>query len=448
MLETFDAPMTDYGSDDVAMQIQPLSDTWIQGDGTMDDDSFIGFHQVRSSQVHSFRIVSEPFHQSDLNRTSGMDAIQIESTMSMPSFSGLSTPKPTMDELHTEVEMQDDEEQNEYEMEDGEHTDEIQDVEVHDVSHTASSDEFSAPQITFSTSTETSASVHEITAMVAPESDNANISTAEPSNDQTSVLEVSRQGSTEAQYPVESHAAAPAELHSLFDRTEPSSEEHLQQFQEQTDSYHETEELPPQQAEAEEAVTHSNSLAPEQSWQEPTHDPTTDAVNPQFSLSPHSVERESVAEAAPEQEQESKESQAAEGPSVDDGVASHEELPAAGNDPHEVFAGVCIEPPPAVPLDIAFSELNFTLFNRKTTSGRNTPSQEESDSTPEVIVMLHDQPTLFYDPMISVWKALRKEVPSYTSVDLESLELMLTVPSLGLVLCEVCFRLDVALSCH
>lgn len=117
-----------------------------------------------------------------------------------------------------------------------------------------------------------------------------------------------------------------------------------------------------------------------------------------------------------------------------------EEHDSLVQDPHEISEGVYIDPPPAVLLSLPSPDAtDVCLFNAPVRSGSATPSAEASGSQAQThTILLHDYPTLYYEPLSTVFEALRQEGHIYNSVDLNGSELVLDAYDLQLVVPEVC----------
>lgn len=98
------------------------------------------------------------------------------------------------------------------------------------------------------------------------------------------------------------------------------------------------------------------------------------------------------------------------GPPVQDEKAAEQAPVTDGEtvDPLHVWDGVYIDPPPAVLLSIAdLSEPGFALFNQPDVEGEPT---EESHSNQKIYsLLLENRPTLYYEPLSSVFEALRQD---------------------------------------
>ncbi|KAH7910162.1 hypothetical protein BJ138DRAFT_1153488 [Hygrophoropsis aurantiaca] len=97
-------------------------------------------------------------------------------------------------------------------------------------------------------------------------------------------------------------------------------------------------------------------------------------------------------------------------------AASHEEGIAHENpaDPHEISDGVYIEPPPAVLVTLlTANEPEFCLFNQPQSTSQwwiTSKDAEESEVEQKILpLLLQQQPTLYYEPLSSVFDALRQE---------------------------------------
>ena len=108
-------------------------------------------------------------------------------------------------------------------------------------------------------------------------------------------------------------------------------------------------------------------------------------------------------------------------------------------DPHEISDGVYIDPPPAVLLSfsLADDEFELCLFNPPATeSGASTPAAEHRSE--QFKMLLHDKPTLYYEPLTSVFDALRQEPEIARIPDFTNGELVLHAYDLDLSISEVC----------
>ncbi|KAG2366817.1 hypothetical protein BDR07DRAFT_1395197 [Suillus spraguei] len=101
----------------------------------------------------------------------------------------------------------------------------------------------------------------------------------------------------------------------------------------------------------------------------------------------------------------------------------HEEADNA-NDPHEISAGVYIDPPPAVFLSIGSSEVpEYCLFNQPPVErGSRSPSAGASNQQAYAL-LLENRPTLYYEPLSCVFEALRQDevisrIPDYLEGEL------------------------------
>jgi len=105
-------------------------------------------------------------------------------------------------------------------------------------------------------------------------------------------------------------------------------------------------------------------------------------------------------------------------------------------DPHEISEGVYIDPPPPVLLSLSPEEhFTFALFNK--------PVEWNSSLNPPPIdhLLLHQLPTLYYEPLSSVFEALRHEAVIGSTFLLAEGELVLDALDLQLSISEVCVAL-------
>jgi hypothetical protein len=102
-------------------------------------------------------------------------------------------------------------------------------------------------------------------------------------------------------------------------------------------------------------------------------------------------------------------------------------------DPHEISEGVYIDPPPPVLLSLSPEEqFNFALFNKP--AEWNSPPQSPTIDN----LLLHQLPTLYYEPLSSVFEALRHEEVIGSTFLLAEGELVLDAVDLQLSISEVC----------
>ena len=106
----------------------------------------------------------------------------------------------------------------------------------------------------------------------------------------------------------------------------------------------------------------------------------------------------------------------------------------SSGDPHEISEGVYIDPPPPVLLSMAPAEdFHFSFFNDATEWTQNDPSSPN--------VVLQQYPTLYYEPLSSVFEALRQDelAQSISNVIeaeliLDAIDLELSIPEVNLTL--------------
>ncbi|KAI0747957.1 hypothetical protein C8Q80DRAFT_1353850 [Daedaleopsis nitida] len=108
-------------------------------------------------------------------------------------------------------------------------------------------------------------------------------------------------------------------------------------------------------------------------------------------------------------------------------------------DPHEISEGVCIDPPPAVLLSLppSFEYGECSLFNLPTSSVPQSPSSSvKADTGNDLHLLLHDRPTLYYEPLSVVFAALRQEEFVQNMPDRAEVELILDAYDLQLSISE------------
>jgi hypothetical protein len=355
--------------------------------------------------------------------------VPIEASMSLP-FSAISTSNsllPMGEDHAVEIEMEEYIEEPEYDMLDDEHVEEIHDVEVHDLQVATAQPAGTAPQISFSFSNETTTSIAEITSLVTPVPSTSRQSPAliqESSADQPAHPQDNVETSFER---TESSHAAP---------TEPTPDVPAEVSASAIERVHETVELERRDPDA----AHPVEEAPEDDIRAlPDAEPSEQEVlaplleEPQTPLLTSAEELQERVVTAEHVDEVSSEVPLPDSEPHED----HEDAAVEGSNPHEISAGVYIEPPPGVLLEVPSGHPSYSLFNPPSYSGHTTPSDEEANAGDDAIILLHDRPTLFYEPIFSVFEALREEEPFSSSPDLRELELMFSFPSLSLVISEV-----------
>lgn len=99
------------------------------------------------------------------------------------------------------------------------------------------------------------------------------------------------------------------------------------------------------------------------------------------------------------------------------------------NDPHEIYEGVYIDPPPPVLLSVNSEDrFDFSFFNE---------SPEWTPSHPSGAVFLQHLPTLYYEPLSAVFDALHEEEYLQSLFHLPESELVLDAVDLQLTISEV-----------
>ena len=117
---------------------------------------------------------------------------------------------------------------------------------------------------------------------------------------------------------------------------------------------------------------------------------------------------------------------------------SYEGAEQSVSDPHELADGIYIDPPPAVLVSLPSQEATICLFNSLSSSGSSTPVASTSKAVEEdYLILLQEQPTLYYDPLSSIFDALRQEESILNTFDLENCELVLDAYDLQLLVSEV-----------
>ncbi|KAG5649909.1 hypothetical protein H0H81_001529, partial [Sphagnurus paluster] len=112
----------------------------------------------------------------------------------------------------------------------------------------------------------------------------------------------------------------------------------------------------------------------------------------------------------------------------------HDHQPVIACDPHEISEGVYIDPPPAVLISLSSGTPSISLFNAPSQSGSNSQSTDHFDVS-HISVLLSHMPTLYYEPLSSVFEALRQE-DYLLEMDILNGELLLDAYELELVMSE------------
>jgi hypothetical protein len=125
-----------------------------------------------------------------------------------------------------------------------------------------------------------------------------------------------------------------------------------------------------------------------------------------------------------------------------DDLNNHPEVRiGASGDPLEISEGVYIDPPPAVLLSLPSSnDPKICLFNHPhLSSGSTTPSPGGTENTEQTLtLLLHHLPTLYYEPLASVFEALRQEESITQIAGCVDGELVLDAYDLHLAISEAC----------
>lgn len=139
-------------------------------------------------------------------------------------------------------------------------------------------------------------------------------------------------------------------------------------------------------------------------------------------------------------------------------ISEHEHQPelagdetAVDNDPHEISEGIYIDPPPPVLLSLQLSESEHgevSLFNQPSSRvGSQGPEEDHEPSGQEAVpLLLHHRPTLYYEPLVNVFEALRQEEYITQLLELAEGELVLDAYDLQLVISEVSRLIDLIFS--
>jgi hypothetical protein len=113
----------------------------------------------------------------------------------------------------------------------------------------------------------------------------------------------------------------------------------------------------------------------------------------------------------------------------------------SSGDPHEISEGVYIDPPPPVLLSMAPAEnFRFSFFNDATEWTQNDPSSPN--------VVLQQYPTMYYEPLSSVFDALRQDELAQSISSATEAELILDAIDLELSISEVSLRSHLMIGTH
>ncbi|KAF7322683.1 hypothetical protein HMN09_00047100 [Mycena chlorophos] len=161
----------------------------------------------------------------------------------------------------------------------------------------------------------------------------------------------------------------------------------------------------------------------------PVPEPDVHVVVVDFLPDPAAEERAVDVEEVVSQPQQNEEQWSA----VDDEV---EEEQWGSLDGHEISEGVYIDPPPAIFMAFNAPDCpDVCLFNQPTSS--RSPSPGHTDTQHQVFeLLLHQLPTLYYEPLVSVFAALRQEEYLARIPQLAESELILDAYDLQLTISE------------
>jgi hypothetical protein len=116
-------------------------------------------------------------------------------------------------------------------------------------------------------------------------------------------------------------------------------------------------------------------------------------------------------------------------------VEANGEEEASVKDPHEISDGVYIDPPPPVFLSLpSHDDADVYLFNHPSDTDATTSHGTDAR---ERLLLLHELPTLYYEPLSTVFEALRGEEYILTLFELDKVELVLNAFDLHLTVSEV-----------
>jgi len=161
---------------------------------------------------------------------------------------------------------------------------------------------------------------------------------------------------------------------------------------------------------------HAEEVAPEYPPQEPVdyniQQPREDEENASHHLSAHDQEHNNQTDVA------------------------HSPSANTSGDPHEISEGVYIDPPPPVLLSlVSEDQFDHSLFN----DSDESKASSGSDSLTERVFLRH-MPTLYYEPLSSVFEALREDHFIQAHFGTSESELVLEAVDLELTLSEARFR--------
>ncbi|KAF9484714.1 hypothetical protein BDN70DRAFT_989416 [Pholiota conissans] len=382
MLDTYDMQMLDYSGDhDVQMNPSSL-DPWFQDEAKMEEDGPASKHESEGSSKIDTQI------QEKVDATIEVDM------------------EPSMELHNTEYDMLDAEEA---------HNSEIPDIEVYDASHILSPAMFavaSAEGETFREIFDTSivrSTLDEATNVIPVESSNSLLETHPIASKETpSAPHVFPQSYIHESEPKKQPAINVNALESAPDTIEaahePSSEFHTTEFRE------------PSPEDTENSVPDDGHPTVGSSTQD--YLPAVDKVpaHPQIDNNVESDNAQLI----------NIHDANAPGTVSGDNVSS--------GDPHEISEGVYIDPPPPVLLSLGADEgFDFSLFNEPSW---NEGIQQDVEVKRIEHIFLHHLPTLYYEPLFTVFEALRHEEFLQSLFSLSEAELILEAVDLQLTLSE------------
>ncbi|KAF9052729.1 hypothetical protein BJ165DRAFT_1400142 [Panaeolus papilionaceus] len=402
MLESYDMQMHDYPTD-IDIQMHPSSsDQWFHDEAKMEEDLP---HRTDPSMKAD---------QYDLDKTDFPIEVEMDSSLDP--------------DAHV----------NEYEMLDGEFmhesgSTELVDVEVLDASLVHTPSVLPVEMHNIEPTTAPQYSLHDVTIPSEPSSvsipqilpDNTPLTTlpatADFKEDDLPRLEAD---STSAKLP-EPYGISVAEVPSTPATISHEPNPAISSTEQEADNHAES---LPQENPTEETTLNSEELQQHQlqAWSTQTGEmppnPTPHAEDAQPEASSELVETQSALQ--PEEEEEITYNDIPDSSHVQHDETEHAP-PQSTGDPHEISEGVFIEPPPPVIMSLPQTDLHVTFFT--------SSEGEVQEGTP---VIFQHLPTLYYEPLPTVFEALRQESIIHNLPGVDEAELVMDILSLQLRISE------------
>lgn len=402
MLDTYDMQVLDYSQDHDIQMHPSSSDQWFQDEAKMEEDGPTLFKDESDLHMNPHRYVDE--------KANGTIEVDME---------------PVLDQQNTEYDMLDD---------DAIHTSEIVDVEVYDASHVQSPAMFAIDSVDGHFSMSHQAHIQELNSSL-PETlsvESPNLLPAlEFTGVQSTTPHINEENIVHEELAEVAHVGQSAEFRATLE-TETTVE-----FSESVP------ELANSDVDASPRTTSHEVVASSGTDLDDGHRSDASGAlhlelqerNIEQPEQPHASDTDNLhVEGYAETDNEVQPDLAKKHVNTD--VAAIHGDGASSGDPHEISEGVYIDPPPPVLLSMNSDDLfDFSLFNEPSTWNEITSKVAEEKQVAHVL--LSSFPTLYYEPLSTVFDALRQEEYVQSLTTAAENELVVEAVDLQLVISEV-----------